>query len=47
MPKKMYKKEKDEFRKLLAAKKESIIRKLSETITESKPAILRFIIATS
>ena len=36
MPKKMYKKEKDEFRKLLAAKKESIIRKLTDTITESK-----------
>ena len=36
MAKKMNKKEKDEFRKLLAAKKESIIRKLSETITESK-----------
>lgn len=36
MPKKMLKKEKDEFRKLLAAKKESIIRKLTDTITESK-----------
>jgi DnaK suppressor protein len=36
MPRKMNKKEKDEFRKLLAAKKESIIRKLSATITESK-----------
>lgn len=36
MPKKMNKKEKDEFRKLLAAKKESIIRKLTDTITESK-----------
>ena len=36
MPKKMYKKEKDEFRKLLADKKESIIRKLTDTITESK-----------
>jgi len=36
MLKKMYKKEKDEFRKLLAAKKESIIRKLTDTITESK-----------
>ena len=36
MAKKMNKKEKDEFRKLLAAKKETIIRKLSETITESK-----------
>jgi DnaK suppressor protein len=32
----MNKKEKDEFRKLLAAKKESIIRKLTDTITESK-----------
>jgi DnaK suppressor protein len=36
MPKKMFKKEKDEFRKLLADKKESIIRKLTDTITESK-----------
>ena len=36
MQKKMYKKEKDEFRKLLADKKESIIRKLTDTITESK-----------
>jgi DnaK suppressor protein len=36
MAKKMNKKEKDEFRKMLAAKKETIIRKLSETITESK-----------
>ena len=36
MDKKMYKKDKDEFRKMLAAKKESIIRKLSETIAESK-----------
>jgi DnaK suppressor protein len=36
MPKKMNKKEKDEFRKKLAAKKESIIRKLTDTITESK-----------
>ena len=36
MGKKMIKKEKDEFRKMLAAKKESIIRKLSETIAESK-----------
>jgi DnaK suppressor protein len=36
MPRKMNKKEKDEFRKLLAAKKESIIRKLTDTITESK-----------
>jgi DnaK suppressor protein len=32
----MNKKEKDEFRRLLAAKKESIIRKLTDTITESK-----------
>ncbi len=36
MGKKMNKKEKDEFRKMLVAKKESIIRKLSETIAESK-----------
>ena len=36
MAKKMNKKERDEFRKLLAAKKESITRKLTETITESK-----------
>jgi DnaK suppressor protein len=36
MTRKMNKKEKDEFRKLLAAKKESIIRKLTDTITESK-----------
>jgi DnaK suppressor protein len=36
MAKKLNKKEKDEFRKLLAAKKESIIRKLTDTITESK-----------
>jgi len=36
MPRKLNKKERDEFRKLLAAKKESIIRKLSQTITESK-----------
>jgi DnaK suppressor protein len=36
MPRKMNKKDKDEFRKLLAAKKESIIRKLTDTITESK-----------
>jgi len=36
MPKKMNKKEKDAFRKMLGTKKESIIRKLSETITESK-----------
>lgn len=36
MVKKLNKKERDEFRKLLAAKKESITRKLTETITESK-----------
>lgn len=36
MAKKMNKKEKEEFRKPLAARKESLIRKLSETITESK-----------
>ena len=36
MGKKMNKKEKDEFRKMLSAKKESIIQKLSQTITESK-----------
>jgi DnaK suppressor protein len=36
MAKKMNKKEREEFRKLLAAKKESITRKLTETITESK-----------
>jgi len=36
MAKKLNKKERDEFRKLLAAKKESIIRKLTDTITESK-----------
>jgi DnaK suppressor protein len=36
MAKKMNKKERDEFRKMLAAKKESITRKLTETITESK-----------
>jgi len=36
MAKKMQKKERDEFRKMLAAKKETIIRKLSATITESK-----------
>jgi len=36
MPRKLNKKEKDEFRRLLAVKKESIIRKLSATITESK-----------
>lgn len=36
MTKKMNKKDKDEFRKLLADKKESITRKLTEAITESK-----------
>jgi DnaK suppressor protein len=36
MARKMNKKDKDEFRRLLAAKKESITRKLSEAITESK-----------
>ncbi len=36
MPRKMNKKDKDEFHKLLADKKESIIRKLTDTITESK-----------
>jgi len=36
MPRKLNKKEKNEFRRLLAVKKESIIRKLSATITESK-----------
>jgi DnaK suppressor protein len=36
MPKKMYKKERDEVRTLLADKKETITRKLSATITESK-----------
>jgi DnaK suppressor protein len=36
MAKKMNKKEREEFRKLLADKKESITRKLTETITESK-----------
>ena len=36
MAKKMNKKERDEFRKLLADKKETITRKLTETITESK-----------
>lgn len=36
MAKKMNKKEREEFRKLLAAKKENITRKLTETITESK-----------
>jgi DnaK suppressor protein len=36
MSKKMNKKEKEEFRKLLADKKETITRKLSATIIESK-----------
>src|SRR4030042_947325 len=36
MPRKMNKKEKEDFRKQRAAKKERIIRKLSETIAESK-----------
>ncbi|HSA95019.1 MAG TPA: TraR/DksA family transcriptional regulator [Acidobacteriota bacterium] len=36
MVKKLNKKEKAEFRRLLAAKKESITRKLTDTITESK-----------
>ena len=36
MPRKMNKKEKDEFRAKLCSKKESIIRKLTDTITESK-----------
>lgn len=36
MIKKMNKKEKQEFRKILAEKKESIVRKLSEVINESK-----------
>jgi DnaK suppressor protein len=36
MPRKMNKKERDDFRKLLADKKENIIRKLTDTITESK-----------
>jgi DnaK suppressor protein len=36
MQRKMNKKDRDGFRKLLADKKESIIRKLTETITESK-----------
>ncbi|MBP1659525.1 MAG: transcriptional regulator, TraR/DksA family [Candidatus Aminicenantes bacterium] len=36
MPRKMNKKERDDFRKLLADKKENIIRKLTNTITESK-----------
>jgi len=36
MAKKLNKKERGQFRKLLADKKESITRKLTETITESK-----------
>jgi DnaK suppressor protein len=36
MVKKMKKKEREEFRKLLADKKETITRKLTETINESK-----------
>lgn len=36
MAKKMSKKDKDQFRKLLADKKETITRKLTEAITESK-----------
>ena len=36
MPRKMNKKERDDFRKMLADKKENIIRKLTNTITESK-----------
>jgi DnaK suppressor protein len=36
MTKKMNKKDRDQFRKLLADKKESITRKLTEAITESK-----------
>jgi RNA polymerase-binding transcription factor len=36
MAKKLSKKEREEFRRLLAAKKESITRKLTDTITESK-----------
>jgi DnaK suppressor protein len=36
MAKKLTKKEKEQFRKLLAEKKESITRKLTETISESK-----------
>src|SRR5512136_1384433 len=36
MPRKMNKKDKNEFRKKLADKKETIIRKLTDTITESK-----------
>ena len=36
MPRKMNKKEKDDFRAKLRAKKESITRKLTDTITESK-----------
>ncbi len=36
MPRKLTKKEKDDFRAKLAAKKESITRKLTDTIIESK-----------
>ncbi len=36
MPRKLNKKERDEFRAMLTAKKESITRKLTDTITESK-----------
>src|SRR5512136_1010522 len=36
MARKLNKKDKDEFRRKLAGKKESIIRKLTNTITESK-----------
>ncbi len=36
MPRKLNKKEKDEFRAKLRAKKESITRKLTDTISESK-----------
>ena len=36
MAKKMGKKERDDFRKMLLAKKETIVRKLSELTTESK-----------
>ncbi len=36
MPRKLNKKDKDDFRKKLADKKESITRKLTDTITESK-----------
>jgi len=36
MPRKMNKKERDDFRKLLADKKQNILRKLTNTTTESK-----------